>query len=178
MGAITATQGFTLLLASPFAGVLSDRMHRRTLMMATTAVNAVQAITLATLVASGYSELWQLYIFAITGGLANAVTQPVRQAFVFDAVGREAVARAIPVNNLAQSGTRVLGPAFAGIVVGFFGSSNAFYVQGVLALLATFLTSRIGLTEQADRWASRKTRSKRLPRACATSLVRARFAAR
>jgi len=148
MGAITATQGFSLLATSPFAGVLSDRMHRRTLLMTTTTINAVQATSLATLVATGYSELWQLYIFAIVGGMANAVTQPVRQAFVFDAVGREAVARAVPINNLAQSGSRVLGPALAGVVIGFFGSSSAFYVQGVLALGAMALTSRIGTTQQ------------------------------
>lgn len=149
MGGIVATQGFTLLIASPFAGVLSDRVHRRTLLIVTTSINAAQALTLATLVATGYGQLWELYVFAVVGGMANAVTQPVRQAFVYDAVGREAVARAVPVNNLAQSGSRVLGPAFAGMVIGFTGgSSSAFYVQGVLALMAMLITSRIGVTGQ------------------------------
>ena len=148
MGGITATQGVSLLITSPFAGVLSDRLPRRTLLMATTAINAVQAVALATLVATGYGHLWQLYAFAVVGGIANSITQPVRQAFVYDAVGREAVARAVPINNLAQSGTRALGPVAAGIVIGFTGSSTAFYVQGVLALLAMVLTSRIGVTGQ------------------------------
>ena len=149
MGGIVATQGFSLLISSPFAGVLSDRVHRRTLLMVTTSINAAQALSLATLVATGYGHLWELYVFAIVGGMANAVTQPVRQAFVYDAVGREAVALAVPVNNLAQSGSRVLGPAFAGMVIGFTGgSSSAFYVQGVLALMAILITSRIGVTAQ------------------------------
>jgi len=148
MGAITATQGVALLVTSPFAGVLSDRVPRRTLLMSTTTVNAVQALSLATLVATGYGHLWQLYAFAVVGGIANSITQPVRQAFVYDAVGREAVARAVPINNLAQSGTRALGPVLAGIVIGFVGSSSAFYAQGALALLAMVLTSRIGITGQ------------------------------
>lgn len=148
MGAITATQGVSLLITSPFAGVLSDRLPRRRLLMTTTTINAVQALALATLVGSGYDRLWPLYIFAVVGGVANAVTQPVRQAFVYDAVGREAVARAVPINNLAQSGTRALGPVLAGVIIGFVGSSSAFYVQGALALLAMLLTSRIGVTEQ------------------------------
>ena len=148
MGGITATQGVALLITSPFAGVLSDRLPRRTLLMTTTTINAVQALSLATLVATGYGHLWQLYVFAIVGGLANSITQPVRQAFVYDAVGREAVARAVPINNLAQSGTRALGPVAAGIVIGFTGSYSAFYIQGVLAFLAMILTSRIGVTGQ------------------------------
>ncbi len=162
MGAITATQGLTLLVTSPFAGVLSDRMHRRTLLMITTAVNAAQALSLATLVATGYGQLWELYVFAVIGGMANSVTQPVRQAFVYDAVGREAVARAVPVNNLAQSGTRVLGPALAGIVVGFMSTSSAFYIQGVLALLAMGLTSLIGATHQVKTTAVRESPFKTL----------------
>lgn len=148
MGAITATQGLMQIVTSPFAGVLSDRMHRRTLLMVTTSINAVQALSLASLVATGYGHLWELYVFAAIGGVTGAVTQPVRQAFVYDAVGRDAVARAVPVNNLAQSGSRVLGPALAGVLIGFAGSSSAFYVQGTLALLALVLTSRIGVTEQ------------------------------
>ena len=148
MGAITATQGVALLITSPLAGVLSDRLPRRTLLMTTTTITAVQARSRAPIVASGHGELWQLYVFAAVGGAANSVTQPVRQAFVYDAVGRESVARAVPINNLAQSGTRALGPVLAGVVIGFIGSHAAFYTQGVLALLAMILTSRIGVTQQ------------------------------
>lgn len=162
MGFITFTQGVSLLITSPLAGVLSDRVHRRTLLMTTTAINAIQAMSLATLVATGYAHLWELYIFAAIGGMANSITQPVRQAFVYDAVGREAVARAVPVNNLAQSGTRVLGPALAGIVVGFFGTSIAFYAQGALALLALGLTSLIGATHQVRSTGARESPLKTL----------------
>jgi MFS family permease len=125
--------------------------------MTTTTINAAQALSLATLVATGQSQLWQLYIFAAVGGVANSITQPVRQAFVYDAVGREAVARAVPINNMANTGTRALGPVFAGMIIGFVGSSSAFYVQGALALLAMILTSRIGITGQVRTAAGRES---------------------
>lgn len=149
MGAITGTQGIFLLLASPVAGILSDRMNRRKLLMIATAINAVQALTLAILVGSGLAQIWHLYAYAIIGGIANAVSQPVRQAFLYDIVGREGIARAVPLNQFAFSGARVIGPAIAGAVIGFTGTSNVFYIQGILAVIAMVLTVIIGPTEHA-----------------------------
>lgn len=162
LGGVVGTQGVSAFLTSPFAGVLADRFHRRTLLMTTTSINAIQAITLAVVVGTGHGQIWMLYLFAAIGGAANSVTQPVRQAFVYDAVGREQVARAVPINNIAQSSTRVIGPALAGFIIGQLGNSSAFYFQGALAALAMLLTSRIGATLQVRSVATRESPIKTL----------------
>ncbi|MBI4311340.1 MAG: MFS transporter [Chloroflexi bacterium] len=149
MGIITAVQGGVLFFLSPLAGALSDRVHRRRLLIITTAISAVQSLALAALVGSGSAQVWHLYIFAVLGGAAASVSQPVRQAFVYDLVGREGIVRAVPINNLSQSGVRVLGPAVAGIVIGFSGTASAFYIQGILTLVSMGLTVMIGPTSQA-----------------------------
>lgn len=162
MGAITGTQGIFLLLGSPVAGILTDRVNRRKLLISTTAINAVQSLLLAVLVSSGLAHLWHLYAYAVIAGTANAITQPVRQAFIYDLVGREGIARAVPINQFAFSAARVVGPALAGAVIGFTGTANVFYLQAVLAIAAMGFTFFIGPTEQKANAAGRESPLKTL----------------
>ena len=148
LGAISGVQGLVFLLMSPLAGILSDRLNRRRLLIATTGISAIQSLALAVLVASARVEVWHLYVFSLVGGAAMAFSQPVRQAFVFDVVGREGIARAVPVNSFAQNLARIVAPAAAGMIIGFAGTASVFYGVALLTLLAVGFTMLIGATNQ------------------------------
>ncbi|MCX6021759.1 MAG: MFS transporter, partial [Chloroflexi bacterium] len=143
VGVITFLRGITILLASPPAGVLSDRYSRRNVIVWTTFASVVQALALAALVFANMIESWHLWVFAIAGGLTQAVTQPARQAFVYDVTERELLTNALTVNSLAQNLARVSGPPLAGAIIGLLGNASLFLVLAVLNVVAMGLTMLI-----------------------------------
>ena len=87
-------------------------------------------------------QLWQVFALAIVMGIRNAVDFPTRQAFAVELVGREDIGNAVALNSAMFNGARVVGPAIAGIVIGAFGVSLAFLIDGlsfIAVLVALFV---------------------------------------
>jgi MFS family permease len=118
----------SMLLTLP-AGVLADRYDRRHMMMASQLVGMLNAAALAWLVASGLIEPWHLLVTSLVGAITMSFNMPARQALVPQLAGDEAVANAIALNSIAFNTSRVLGPALAGALIGFWGISACFMVQ-------------------------------------------------
>ncbi len=143
MGAIAGVRGLVVLVLSPLAGALSDRVNRRSLIVISTGVTLVQALGLAVLVGTDLIQLWHIYLFSFIEGAASSVNQPARQAFVGDVVGREGLSRAVPLNSMAQNIARISGPAIAGMVIGFAGTASVFYILAGLKVIAMAFTMMI-----------------------------------
>ena len=109
VGIVSAFSAGPGVIAAPIGGYLADRFRRRTVLVWTTAASAIQAAMLAVLIVTGLIELWQLYALAIAGGILQAITQPARQAFVYDVSTDETLAtyRELDVHRV------ILGPGRA-----------------------------------------------------------------
>ena len=136
LGLVQFIRGLCLVLGSPFAGWLSDRVDRRWLAGVASMVNGLSALAIAILIVSGHVAMWQLYIAASVGGLSASVYTPVRQFLVFDAVGREHLPNAIALNSMAFNGARVIGPGLAGFLISF-SLSSPFFGEFVFFVAAT-----------------------------------------
>ncbi|HZT06975.1 MAG TPA: MFS transporter [Chloroflexota bacterium] len=140
LGTVVTIQFLPILALSLFAGALADRVPKRRALVGIQVVNIAQAATLATLVATNQIALWQIYALAAVQGTANALEQPLRQAFPSELVGRELIPNAIALNSTVQNTARVLGPALGGFVVtwislaGAFALNAASYVAVLVAL--------------------------------------------
>lgn len=143
VGFLAAIRGGALLVAAPIAGVLADRMSRRTLIVIITVASAAQALALAVLVQSGRIEVWHLYAFTILEATFNGVNQPVRQAFVYDISSRETITNAISLNAMVQSLSRIVGPNLAGALIGFVGIASCFFVLVGMKLASAVSTLMI-----------------------------------
>ena len=62
-----------------------------------------------------------ILVLAILLGCANAVDMPVRQSFAIELVGREDVGNAVALNSAMFNGSRIIGPALAGLTIAAFG---------------------------------------------------------
>jgi MFS family permease len=60
-------------------------------------------------------------VLAVTQGLITAVDNPLRQAFIFEMVGRDNLINAVGLNSMSFQGARVFGPALAGVVIKLIG---------------------------------------------------------
>lgn len=141
LGLISAVQMGPSLLFSLPAGVLADRVPRRSMVLATQSVAVILAFALATLTALHRLQVWEIVVISTISGIAIAVESPARQAFVADLVGPDDLPNAIGWNSLVVNGARVIGPAVGGIAIGYVGVAPIFYYNSFsfLAMIAVLL---------------------------------------
>lgn len=142
---------------TPFAGVLSDRLNRRRLLIATQMLSMAQASMLAILVLTGSVVVWHLIALSLLLGIINAFDLPIRQAFVVDLVERrEDLGNALALNSFLVNGTRLLGPSLAGILIALTGEGICFllnavsYLAVIAALLAMTIPAKINTTPVSE----------------------------
>ena len=144
LGLIGTLQFGPILLFSFLAGAISDRAHKRRLLVGTQSALMLQAFALAALVWSGHVRFWHVAVLASLYGLANTLDMPTRQSYMADLVPRSDLMNAIALNSAVFNGARVVGPAAAGLLVARYGTAAAFLFNGVsfLAVIAALLAIR------------------------------------
>jgi MFS family permease len=144
LGLISTLQFGPVLLFSFVGGVLSDRVAKRRLIIATQVAMMLQAFALAALVWTGRVEYWHVAVLAAIYGVANSVDMPARQSYVIELVGKSDLLNAIALNSAVFNGARVVGPALAGSLIAGYGVGTAFFINGVsfLAVLAALAAMR------------------------------------
>lgn len=132
------------LLFGLLAGVVADRVPKRSLLVCTQSIAALSSATLAFLIWSDNIDLWHVYLIALIVGINNSFDMPSRQAFVSEMVGREDLANAIALNSTLFNMGRLVGPALAGLVLGAFGIAACFAIDAVsyLAVIGSLLMMR------------------------------------
>ncbi|MBI5287401.1 MAG: MFS transporter [Chloroflexi bacterium] len=143
VGAVGFARGIASVAFSPFAGIITDRFSRRSVLMVMTSLSAMIAAVLAALIIADLIEVWMLYPISIAEGLTDAINQPARQVMVYDVVGEEELANAVAVNSLGGNTMRIVGPSLAGALIGGVGIEAAFILQAVAYGVSVFFTSRI-----------------------------------
>ncbi len=145
-----------VLLVAPWGGILADRHDRRRVIMATQTLQMILAFLLAGLVLGGAVRIWHILVLSALGGIINGIDIPCRQAFLSDMVGKENLMNAIALNSSLFNGARIVGPAVAGLLVGWIGEGWCFLINGVsfLAVLAglSFMRTRcaVGAASRAS----------------------------
>jgi MFS family permease len=147
LGVVAFAGQAPVLLVSPFAGVVADRLDRRRILFVTQGLMMACACTLAALTISESVQVWHIVAIAALAGTANAFDVPTRQSFTIEMVGRDDLPRAIALNSIMFNGARLIGPALAGVLVAAVGEgwcialNGASYV-GVLMGLAMMRIER------------------------------------
>jgi MFS family permease len=150
LGLIGTLQFGPILLFSFLGGAISDRVHKRRMLIGTQTALMLQAFTLSALVASGHVQFWHVAVLASLYGLANTLDMPARQSFIAHLVPRGDLMNAIALNSAVFNGARVVGPAAAGLLVARYGTAAAFLFNALsfLAVIAALMGIR---TEGAPR---------------------------
>ncbi|HET7676561.1 MAG TPA: MFS transporter [Candidatus Limnocylindrales bacterium] len=145
LGITAACQFLPVLAFGLFGGVLADALPKRRTLVAAQAGALALALALGILTGSGLVQVWQVWLLAALLGLVNAIEMPVRQAFVMEMVGREDVANAVALNSAVFNGSRIVGPALAGLLIAAAGIAVCFFVNA-----ASYVAVMIGLLLMRD----------------------------
>lgn len=152
LAAVSATAGVVRLVLGPFTGVALDRWHRRSVVIWSTWLSALQGGSLAVLVFSGFAEVWHVYVFAALDAVISTLNQNARQTFVYDITDEATLPNAVTLNAIGQNVTRITGPSIAAALTAPFGNSGPFAFVAVMMIVGTALTLPISrVTRQAER---------------------------
>ena len=149
LGLLGFVNQIPILLLGPFAGLVSDRVNRRKLLMLTQLLASLQALALAIFTFSGNVQVWQVIALAGVLGVINAFDVPTRQSFIVQMVGgRGDLPNAIALNSLTMNSTRLIGPAIGGILVVAVGEAMCFMINSVSYAAILIALSRIEIVEE------------------------------
>lgn len=153
LGAVTALQFTPIMLLSLFGGVVADRLPKRPVIIAMQALMAVQALSLGLLVLTDAIEVWHVFLLSAVHGVAVAIENPTRQAFVAEMVGRDQIANAVALNSSLFNSARMFGPALGGVLIAAFGLAIPFLVNAVsfvtvIGALAMIRNSELHLVDR------------------------------
>jgi MFS family permease len=159
LGTVTLLQFLPITIFVLFAGVVADRVPKRSFLVAVQSLAMTQAVVLSVLVFTDVVELWHVYVLAFVLGLSVAFEQPTRQAFVIEMVGKEDLMNAVALNAGAFNGARLIGPAIGGAVIAIAGVETAFAINAVsfLPVITGLLLMRMSELHAVDTLAVRRS---------------------
>ena len=122
------------VLLSSFAGVLADRLDRKTILV-TTHLARMGIVSLLPFV----NAVWQIYVIVFALNVFYAFFTPTYQATIPLVTGQEDYSQAIALSSTTFQLLGVLGPGIAGAIAAFVGARQVFFLDALTFLIAAIL---------------------------------------
>jgi MFS family permease len=144
VGVLVACQFLPVLLIGAWAGLVADRADKRKLLLIVQSCLMAQSFVLAILASLDEPPIPALYAVALVGGFATALDNPARRSFVVEMVPETHVQNAVSLNTALMTGSRIVGPALAGLLVSTVGYTWCFVGDGLsyIAVLVSLYMMR------------------------------------
>ena len=148
---------------------------RHRIVIATQSASMVLAFALAALTLTGTVQVWHIFVLSVLLGMVNAFDIPARQSFLVEMVSREDLMNAIALNSSMFNGARIVGPAVAGILVGWIGEGWCFLVNGLsyIAVITGLLMMKVRASSADGRPVSALGHDRGVPLRAHTAPIRA-----
>jgi MFS family permease len=151
VGATTFAAMGPQFVVPPIAGVLADRIDRRTILAWTYSLNLAHNVVLFAFAATGVLELWMLIGLSMVNGVARATQLPTTQAMAATLVPPEKLLNALSLNASTQHGSRLVGPGIVTPMLSILGAPAAFLACTVLYALGLVQILSLARSESNSR---------------------------
>jgi len=126
------------------AGVLSDRVERRRLLVIADLIRFAAIGAIAALAFADAADIWHLVLLVVVYGVGQALFQPAFTAIVPEVVPRDELLQANALRELMEPlGMRFAGPALGGLLIALFGVGTAFLVDAITFLVSAAIVAGI-----------------------------------
>ncbi len=113
-------------LCSPFAGLLADRLNRRSILIGAQLLNTCTALGVLGLLILGRIKPWQVFLAVALQGVVKSLEDPSRRTAILDLVGAERLVNALSLDVLNNTLGKMLGPLLGGVLIETIGFAGAF----------------------------------------------------
>lgn len=122
------------ILFSPFAGVVADRLPRKTILYVTHFIRMAIVACLPFV-----SAEWQIYVLVFLLNIFNAFFTPVYSSVIPQVVEGSQYRQAVGLSTATFQILGVLGPGIAGILAVWFGLKEIFFIDAASFVIAAIL---------------------------------------
>jgi MFS family permease len=143
LGGVVAMRVVPQLLFGVWAGVIADRVDRKTLLQSTKVGVFTLNVVFAAMLVFGMLELWHVYAAAFIRGIFMAFDQPARQSLIADSVPPRLVTNAVALMSSTQNLMRIVGVMMSGLLIGLIGLEGTFVTIAVVYFVSVVATQLI-----------------------------------
>ncbi len=136
---VLMSRALPMLAMGALAGAVAESLNRKHLLLAGQAIQAVAALAIATLAATGLLQPWHLFVNGLVGGLVWTNELATRRRMVAEAAGPTLIVQAVAFDTMTSSTTRMLGPIAGGFFYQAVGVTVAYAIVSVFYLGAFLL---------------------------------------
>jgi MFS family permease len=136
---VTAARTMPMFLLGAFAGVMSEAVNRKHVLVIGQLVTAGTSASVAILAALGLARPSHVAIAALVAGTVWSTEMATRRRMVGESVEGKLVPRALALDTVTNSVTRMIGPITAGALYQFAGLAGAFAASAAVYLFAALL---------------------------------------
>ena len=149
LGYVGLANALPAIALNIFGGVVADRLDRKRLISITQTINGVIILILSGLTFTGSVQAWHVIALAFLAGAINAFDQPARQALYPSLIDRSVMMNAVALNSAIWTGTRIIAPAIAGIIISLTSTATSFLISalGFFVMAAIVLSLNIPKNE-------------------------------
>ena len=156
LGTVTFASSIPMLALSMYGGIVADRHDKRRIIIISQSVQVVLALAVGWLVMTHQVQIWHIIAASFLLGISSAFEMPATSALVPELVDKENISTAIAVDRSVFHGSRLLGPALGGWLIGILGQASAFYANALsflpsIAAIASIQPRAQGTAEEEEQ---------------------------
>jgi MFS family permease len=151
VGAVVFAQGLAMAALGPLGGAFADRWPKRRILALSQTWSALVFAALASMLATGTLTPTRLAAGALLLGASLSFLAPARQALTAEIVSGRVRGNAIALNQVALTGSQLLGPACAGALLASpLGPAGAYATMAALYALAAAMLALLPDSRRSD----------------------------
>jgi MFS family permease len=143
---VTAARTLPMLLLGAFAGVMSEAVDRKRVLLIGQIVSGLASAAIAVLAVFDLARPWHIAVAALVAGTVWSTEMSTRRRMVGECVAGAFVSRALALDTATNSITRLIGPMAAGATYQAIGLAGTYAISACVYVVAVVLVA--GLAHQ------------------------------
>jgi MFS family permease len=148
---VTAARTMPMFLLGAFSGVVTEAVNRKQVLLYGQVLTCLASASVALLALAGVARPWHIMVAALVAGVVWSTEMATRRRMVGECVETRLVSRALALDTMSNSFTRLLGPIFAGVIYQRMGLAGAFTFSALLYALAAILAAGLEYRQTARK---------------------------
>ncbi|HBK08778.1 MAG TPA: hypothetical protein DDZ81_23470 [Acetobacteraceae bacterium] len=148
---VSAARTMPMFLLGAFSGVVTEAVNRKKVLFIGQMVTCAASASVALLAWAGVARPWHVAVAALVAGVVWSTEMATRRRMVGECVPGRLVSRALALDTMSNSFTRLVGPVLAGVIYQRLGLGGSFGFSACIYALAAVLASGIDYQQTTRR---------------------------
>lgn len=148
---VSSARTMPMLLLGAFSGVISESLNRKHVLLTGQIMACLSSASIAVLAAFGIARPWHLGVAAAVTGVVWSTEMATRRRMVGECVEGPLVSRALALDTMSNSFTRLIGPVAAGAIYQAVGIAGSYTASACVFAVAAVLVSGLRYRQEARK---------------------------